>query len=62
MTLPPNPPRGKKQRAPATTPGNPPNIRSEDLMQGTRCLTIEHGDAIYCLRITRNERLILTKL
>ncbi len=38
-----------------------PRIRSADLLRGGRRIIIEHADEDYCLRLTRNERLILTK-
>lgn len=38
-----------------------PRLRSDELFRGHRCLIIEHAGEDYCLRITRNERLILTK-
>jgi len=36
-------------------------VRSEDLLGGARELLIEHAGAIYRLRVTRNDRLILGK-
>jgi len=39
----------------------PPIFRSEDLMQGHREIWIEHGDAMYRLRITQTGKLFLTK-
>lgn len=48
-------------RAAAET-GEVPRQRSSDLMQGGRRMVIEHGGELYCLRVTRNERLILTKI
>lgn len=36
-------------------------IRSEDLLQGRREVWIEHGDALYRLRVTANGKLYLTK-
>lgn len=38
-----------------------PRATSRDLLHGGRRLIIEHGGEEYCLRLTRNERLILTK-
>lgn len=35
--------------------------RSEDLLQGRRELLIRHGDEQYRLRVTRMNKLILTK-
>lgn len=36
-------------------------VRARDLLGSERVLRIEHDGQIYTLRITRNERLILTK-
>ncbi|GEM_PF-171782 len=36
-------------------------VNSHDLMRGHRELTILHGDQEYRLRITQNDKLILTK-
>jgi hemin uptake protein HemP len=40
---------------------NPVTIESGDLFRGQREILIQHGDEIYRLRITRNEKLILHK-
>ena len=39
----------------------PVQSRSEDLLQGRRELLIQHGDEQYRLRLTRMNKLILTK-
>jgi hemin uptake protein HemP len=39
----------------------PVQSRSEDLLQGRRELLIRHGDEQYRLRLTRMNKLILTK-
>lgn len=39
-----------------------PRLRSTDLFRGDRRVIIEHGGEQYCLRLTRNERLILNKI
>jgi hemin uptake protein HemP len=36
-------------------------LRSEDLLRGLREVVILHGDDAYRLRVTSNDRLILTK-
>jgi hemin uptake protein HemP len=36
-------------------------ITSEDLLQGGRELVIQHGEHEYRLRLTQNDKLILTK-
>lgn len=46
----------------AADSGEVPRQHSSDLMQGGRRMVIEHGGELYCLRVTRNERLILTKV
>lgn len=38
-----------------------PRISSADIFRNGRRLIIEHSGEEYCLRLTRNERLILTK-
>ncbi len=38
-----------------------PRIRSEDLLQGTSAIEIEHAGQRYILRVTRENKLILTK-
>lgn len=47
--------------AQAIAPTNPITIESGDLFRGQREILIQHGDEIYRLRITRNEKLILHK-
>jgi hemin uptake protein HemP len=37
------------------------HLDSADLFQGARELVITHNGEAYCLRVTRNEKLILTK-
>ena len=39
----------------------PRTIRLEDLLNGKRDIQIVHGDEVYRLRLTRNDKLILTK-
>lgn len=38
-----------------------PIYSAQDLTQGGRIAQIQHGDQIYTLRITKAEKLILTK-
>lgn len=45
--------------APATP--TPSAVTSRELFGGARLLQIEHNGEIYTLRVTRNDRLILTK-
>ncbi|MDO4558060.1 MAG: hemin uptake protein HemP [Planctomycetia bacterium] len=40
---------------------SPRVICSETLFQGGRRVMIRHGDQVYCLLCTRNNKLILTK-
>jgi hemin uptake protein HemP len=49
-------------RAPAA-PGQPdlPKVASRDLLKGSKLVLIEHGGDCYYLRMTRNNKLILTK-
>lgn len=43
------------------SPSSPQCVDSTALFHGTRELVIAHNDNTYYLRITRNEKLILTK-
>ena len=38
-----------------------PRIRSEDLLKGGNEIVILHGEEEYRLRLTKNDRLLLTK-
>lgn len=38
-----------------------PEITSEQLLQGSREVRIRHGEEIYRLRLTKNDKLILHK-
>lgn len=38
-----------------------PRVHSRDLLQGSSLILIEHGGDRYYLRMTRNNKLILTK-
>lgn len=42
-------------------PEQHPTYRATDLTKGTRIAQIQHGDQVYTLRITKAEKLILTK-
>lgn len=46
---------------PSKTGNDPARLPSAELLRGNRRLIIEHQGEEYCLRVTRNERLILTK-
>lgn len=48
---------------PAATPplAQRPRVASEVLMQGAAALEIDHGGQLYLLRVTRENKLILTK-
>lgn len=51
-------------QSPARTAAPPtalPRIHSQDLLKGTNLILIEHGGDRYYLRMTRNNKLILTK-
>lgn len=52
-------PRDESEQAPA--PEAARTISSEELLQGSRELSIRHGEDIYRLRVTRNGKLILQK-
>lgn len=58
------PSRDRPHAASAAAEGPPPVLpvlRSEDLFVGTREVTILHHGEAYRLRLTSNEKLILTK-
>ena len=58
MHLPPPQPA----QMPATArPGVQPDHDSRELMRGNREVLIRHGDQVYRLRHTSNDKLILTK-
>lgn len=43
------------------TSASEPDISSQALLQGRREILIRHGDSVYRLRHTSNDKLILTK-
>ena len=43
------------------TPTPEPDFSSQALLQGRREILIRHGDSVYRLRHTSNDKLILTK-
>lgn len=43
------------------SPKSPPLHFASDLTQGGRVAHVQHGDQVYTLRITKAEKLILTK-
>lgn len=56
----------QSRREPATTPATSKPaaidvVNSHDVLRGRQELRINHGDAIYTLRVTRQGKLILTK-
>lgn len=51
----------RKLPAPMSRANGLPCVRSEDLIGGNREIMIEHGGGYYRLRITRANKLILTK-
>lgn len=42
-------------------PDMPPRIDSSQLLRGQRTIEIEHGEQRYTLRVTKDNKLILTK-
>lgn len=44
-----------------TPPRNLPKVRSRDLLRDNNLIMIEHDGDLYYLRMTRNNKLILTK-
>ncbi len=47
--------------APQRCLGSAPRVSSRDLLRGGNLILIEHGQERYVLRMTRNNKLILTK-
>ncbi len=61
MTIMNNHPKpGQNQQAPAASQG-PPRIASADILRGASTAEIEHAGQRYLLRVTRENKLILTK-
>ncbi len=56
-------PHVEAHRAHVATPvaGDEPELTSEALLKGRREILIRHGDKVYRLRHTSNDKLILTK-
>lgn len=46
---------------PARTPRSTPRINSSELLHGGRIIEIDHAGQRYTLRLTRENKLILTK-
>ena len=46
---------------PPTANANPPRVDSEQILQGANTAEIEHAGQRYLLRVTRENKLILTK-
>jgi len=46
---------------PVPSPMGDAELRSSELLRGEREVVIRHGDQVYRLRHTRNDKLILTK-
>ncbi len=55
------PDQGPRRQTPPAALSELPMIRSRDLLQGGHLILIEHGGDRYYLRMTRNNKLILTK-
>jgi hemin uptake protein HemP len=47
--------------APRSTEGDVPTLSARHLFGASRVLRIEHDGEVYTLRLTRNNKLILTK-
>ena len=55
-------PQAESARVPAPLPGSDDvALTSEQLLKGRREILIRHGDKLYRLRHTSNDKLILTK-
>lgn len=55
------PPPQHAQMPARARPGVQPDHDSRELMRGNREVLIRHGDQVYRLRHTRNDKLILVK-
>ncbi len=51
----------RRNRQAETPQPTRPELDTRDLFRGNRTVTIDHEGERYILRLTRNERLILTK-
>lgn len=58
MNLPPKPP---SQNLPSPSGNSRPRLDSGQLLQGAQAIEIEHAGQFYLLRVTRENKLILTK-
>ncbi|MBY8976867.1 hemin uptake protein HemP [Rhodobacteraceae bacterium NNCM2] len=62
VCLTPAPERLDSDKPNQATPSHPPReIDSKNLLGDERSVTIRHGDQVYTLRITRADKLLLTK-
>ena len=57
----PSQPLPQAQIKPGQTPADRPRIASNNLLQGASSVEIEHAGQRYLLRVTRENKLILTK-
>lgn len=53
--------KSPSQSVPSATGLNPPRIASADILRGAPTAEIEHAGQRYLLRVTRENKLILTK-
>jgi hemin uptake protein HemP len=53
--------RGEREEGVDSSTGQVRTVRAETLLRGERILRIEHNGELYTLRLTRNEKLLLTK-
>lgn len=56
-----NSPSQPSQNPPPASGIDRPRVNSSDLLQGTSAVEIEHAGQRYLLRVTRENKLILTK-
>lgn len=61
QTMSQTPDHGVRRSAPMSPSPELPTIRSRDLLQGGNLILIERAGDRYYLRMTRNNKLILTK-
>lgn len=61
MTIMSSEPKPEQQRPAPTASNTPPRVTSADILRGATTAEIEHAGQRYLLRVTRENKLILTK-
>lgn len=55
------PPKSPPCPTPATSPDSRPRLDSREILRGSSAVEIDHAGQRYLLRVTRENKLILTK-